>query len=192
MAFEEEVTGKKDIYHGTVIDVEEQTVRLPDGRVSHREIVRHRGAVGIIAVTAEQQLILVKQWRAPVGKVTLEIPAGKLDTIDDAKAIDAANRELNEEVRLRAGHLEKITGFYTSVGFSDEYMTLYLATDLQPVKTPLPRDLGENLALFKFSLEELKTLVAQGAIEDAKTIMAIWYFELWQAKGGDNHQKASR
>lgn len=192
MEFEEKVTAVEPLYHGAIIDVERQTVTLPNGEVGHREIVRHSGAVGVVAITPQNQLILVKQWRAPLAKVTLEIPAGKLDSRDVLDATHAANRELNEEVRLQAGRLEKITGFYTSVGFSDEYMTLYLATDLKPVDTQLPRDFGENLSVQAYSLSELKALMETGAIEDAKTIMAVWYFELLQIKAGDNHQKSTQ
>lgn len=192
LEFEEKVTAIEPLYHGAIIDVERQTVTLPNGEVGHREIVRHSGAVGVVAITPKNQLVLVKQWRAPIGKVTLEVPAGKLDDRDVSDPVHAANRELNEEVRLQAGHLEAITGFYTSIGFSDEYMTLYLATDLKPVDGALPRDFGENLSVDAYTLSELKNLMAEGAIEDAKTIMAIWYFELLQIKAGDNHQKSTQ
>ncbi|WP_282801281.1 NUDIX hydrolase [Secundilactobacillus kimchicus] len=183
MNLKEEVVEKKQLYHGAIIDLERQTVRLPNGETAHREIVRHSGAVGVIAITDDERLILVKQWRAPIGQPTLEIPAGKLDDRDSTNTEHAANRELNEEIRLHAGHLEKITGFYSSVGFSDEYMTLYLATDLQPVADELPRDAGENLEIVKYRLLELKKLMATGQIQDAKTVMAVWYFELMQHQG---------
>lgn len=80
---------------------------MPNGETAHREIVRHSGAVGVIAITDDERLILVKQWRAPIGQPTLEIPAGKLDDRDSTNTEHAANRELNEEIRLHAGHLEK-------------------------------------------------------------------------------------
>lgn len=75
-----------------------------------------------------------------------------------------------------------MTGFYSSVGFSDEYMTLYVAKNLKPVSDELPRDPGEDLKVKAYSLDELKALMATGQIEDAKTVMAIWYFELMQLK----------
>lgn len=182
MNLEEKVTSTEQLYHGAIIDLERQTVALPNGQVAHREIVRHSGAVGVIAITDDNKLVLVKQWRAPIGKATLEIPAGKLDGRDAADAKHAANRELNEEIRMHANHLERLTGFYSSVGFSDEYMTLFLAKDLSPVETELPRDKGENLRIQAYSLSELKALLATGQIEDAKTVMAVWYFELMQTQ----------
>ncbi|GAX03596.1 ADP-ribose pyrophosphatase [Secundilactobacillus pentosiphilus] len=178
MDLEEKVVAHEDIYDGAIINVERQTVELPNGEKAHREIVHHSGAVAIMAITAENKMILVRQWRSPIGRTTLEIPAGKLDSRDGDDPKHAAVRELNEEIRLHPSHLERLTGFYSSVGFSDEYMTLYLATDLQPVQSELPRDKGENLNIRAYSLDELKTMVANGEIEDAKTVMAVWRFEL--------------
>lgn len=180
MDLTEKVVGSEQLYDGAIINLERQTVVLPSGERAHREIVHHSGAVGVLAITADNKVILVKQWRAPVEKTTLEIPAGKLDERDADDPSHTANRELNEEIRLHATQLKRITGFYSSVGFSDEYMTLYLATGLVPVNKELPRDDGENLNVQTYDLETLKAMIATGEIEDAKTIMAIWYFELMQ------------
>ncbi|ANZ61767.1 ADP-ribose pyrophosphatase [Secundilactobacillus paracollinoides] len=182
MKMEERVISTEKIYDGAIINVERETVELPDGHQSYREIVRHAGAVAVLAITDDNKVILVKQWRSPIAKPTLEIPAGKLDDRDNGDALHAVNRELNEEIRLQATQLKKVTGFYSSVGFSDEYMTLYVAKDLKPVADELPRDPGEDLNVKAYSLDELKALMATGEIEDAKTTMAVWYFELMQLK----------
>lgn len=182
MDLEEQVVAHEPIYDGAIINVERQTVTLPNGETAYREVVHHSGAVAVMAITDEQKMILVRQWRAPIKRTTLEIPAGKLDDRDGADPQHAAIRELNEEVRLHPSHMEKLAGFYSSVGFSDEYMTLYLATDLHAVSTELPRDKGENLRIQAFSLPELKAMVANGEIEDAKTVMAVWQFEILQLK----------
>ncbi|MTV82905.1 NUDIX hydrolase [Secundilactobacillus folii] len=182
MDLEEHVIDHKPIYDGAIINVERQTVTLPNGDTAYREVVHHSGAVAVMAVTDEQKMILVRQWRAPIGKTTLEIPAGKLDSRDGDQPEHAAIRELNEEIRLHPLHLQRVAGFYSSVGFSDEYMTLYVVTGLQPVESELPRDKGENLGIQAYSLADLKQMVANGEIEDAKTVMAVWQLEIMQLK----------
>ncbi|MGX6429060.1 NUDIX hydrolase [Levilactobacillus yonginensis] len=178
MDLEEHVENTEEIYDGAILKLERQEVRLPDGKQAFREIVRHSGAVGILALTADNQMILEKQWRAPVAAVTLEIPAGKLDSRDADNVEHAVKRELNEEIRMQPGQLKRITGFYSSVGFSDEYMTLFLATDLQPVQTELPRDKGENLELLTVTKDQAQAMIESGEINDAKTITAIYYWLL--------------
>jgi ADP-ribose pyrophosphatase len=182
--FEEKVLTTKSIYHGRIINLEEQTVELPNGQTAQREIVRHHGAVALLCLTAAQdKLILVRQWRQPLSKTTLEIPAGKIE-INESPSV-TAERELNEEVRLTAKRLEKIAVFYTSPGFADEKMYLYLAHDLQPVQKKLPQDADEFLELVELTMEETDQAVEQGEICDSKTLMAVWYWKLLQtqAKG---------
>ena len=123
-----------------------------------------------------------KQWRSPIHNTTLEIPAGKVDSRDSRDALHAAKRELNEETRLKAGTIKKISSFYTSIGVMDEFMTLYLATDLTPVENELPQDRDEQLVLEKVTLDEALKMIDEGQIEDAKTIMAIYYW-----RGMNNH-----
>lgn len=176
MNFEERVVNKESMYNGAIIDVEKQTVELPDGTTSHRDIVHHADAIGVLAITAENKMILEKQWRAPIAATTIEIPAGKLDKRDTSYR-DATIRELNEEIRVTSDQLEEITGFYSSVGFSDEYMKLYMATGLKPVANQLPRDAGEFLEIQEKTLSEALAMIKSGEIEDAKTIMAIWYWQ---------------
>lgn len=158
------------------MDVELSQVRLPNGKQTTREIVRHAAAVAILAVTDDHKMILMKQWRAAVNQATLEAPAGKVDDRDDS-ALHAAIRELNEETRLHADRLSEVSSFYTSVGFCDEYMTLYLATGLTDVSTRLPQDADENLEMVLVTLPQAQQMINTGQIVDAKTIMAIYHWQ---------------
>lgn len=175
MEFAEEVIGRETKYHGAIIDVEVQTVRLPNGKTATRDVVHHCPAIAVLAITNDNQAVIMQQWRTALAKTTLEIPAGKVDT-QDSDPLETAIRELNEETRMQAGRIEKISEFYLSSGFSDELMYLYLATDLRPVTDQLPQDADETLALKTFTLAELTTLQQQGQLDDSKTQIAYWYW----------------
>lgn len=177
MDFAEQPISSQTVFHGHLIDVEVQKVRTPYGNIAQREIVHHAPAIALLALTAENKMILEKQWRAPIAKTTLEIPAGKLDQRDADNAVHAAKRELNEETRYEASSLKKISSFYTSVGCMDEYMTLYLATGLKKVEHELPQDQDEQLILQEVTLPKALEMIDRGEIEDAKTIMAIYYWQ---------------
>jgi len=183
MTFEEKIDQQQTVYQGDLIQVERQQVTLPDATKAVREIVHHQAAVAVLMVTADQHLVLVKQWRAPANGVTLEIPAGKVEAGEMAD--QAAVRELNEETRLKAAHLKRVAGFYTSPGFTDEYMTLYVATGLSPVQTALPQDPDELLRLVKLDLPTAITQVAAGKLVDAKTLMAVWYWQSHPTLGAE-------
>lgn len=177
MEFEEKPISKKTVFTGHLISVEVQQVKTPKGESAQREIVHHAPAVALLAITDQGRMLLEKQWRAPVAKTTLEIPAGKVDDRDHGDAQHAAVRELNEETRYQAEQLTKVAGFYSSVGCMDEYMTLYVATGLRPVANQLPQDKDEQLAISEVTLDQALAMVANGEIEDAKTIMAIYYWQ---------------
>lgn len=177
MNLEEKVLGVEPKYNGAIINVEKQTVELPNGETSTRDVVHHSNAVGILVLTENNKMLLETQWRAPIAKETIEIPAGKVDD-RDSSSLDTVKRELNEETRLEAQNIKRITGFYSSVGFCDEYMELYLAFNLKPVKDELPRDQGEYLNIKEYSLDEALEMIENGKIEDAKTITAIYYWKL--------------
>ena len=176
MKLEEKVVKSVSRYHGEIIDVYQETVELPDGQLANRDVVRHQNAIGILAFTDDGKALFEEQWRAPINKATIEIPAGKLEDGEDYMI--AAKRELNEETRYAASDIQKAVGFYSTPGFADEYMTLYVAKGLTKVEKELPRDQGENLRIFEWSLDEALDAIKTGKIEDAKTILAIYY---WQA-----------
>lgn len=178
MNFEEKLLDSKRIYTGKIINVEEETVQLPDGKNAKREIVRHHGAVALLCITADDKMIFVKQWREPLRKTTLEVPAGKIEPAEEQSPEETAKRELNEEVRLRAERLEQIAVFYTSPGFADEKMFLYHAQGLLPVAQALPQDDDEFLNVYELTLAEAQEQIKAGLICDSKTIMAVWYWML--------------
>lgn len=180
MDFEEKVLSKKKIFDGKVVHLDEEQVELPNGKTAKREIIRHQGAVGVIAVTDSNKLVLIRQWRAPFGQVTLEIPAGKIEADEQDNPKLTAKRELNEETRFAADEFELITKFYTSPGFADEMMYLYHAVNLKQVSEALPQDDDEFLELVEFSPEEVQAAIQRGEICDAKTLMAIMF---WQMMG---------
>ncbi len=183
MDFEEHVLSNEKIYDGSIISVEKQKVRLPDGEISFREIVHHAGAIAVLALTSDKKMILEKQWRAPVSSTTIEIPAGKLDNRDSSDPDHfehAVIRELNEEIRYKPQDVKELTSFYSSVGFCDEYMKLYLATGLKPVTEKLPRDKGEYIQILEKTLPQAVSMIKSGEIQDAKTIMAILFWQTMQ------------
>ncbi|EIT87278.1 NUDIX hydrolase [Fictibacillus macauensis ZFHKF-1] len=173
---EENTLSVSTIYNGKIIDVEVQDVSLPNGSTSKREIVKHPGAVAIIAVTKENKLLLVRQYRKALEKVIVEIPAGKLEKGEDPK--ESAVRELQEETGYESGSLRSIGSFYTSPGFADELIHLYVAEDLTFSKQQLDED--EFLDVLEVSLEEAEQMVLNEEIHDAKTVYAVQYLQLQQ------------
>jgi ADP-ribose pyrophosphatase len=183
--FEEKTLSTKKIYDGKIIKVNVDTVALPNGKgTASRELVFHPGGVTVLAITPEDKMVLVKQFRKPLEKVILEIPAGKLEVGESAVPASAARRELEEETGYQAGVFEKIGEYYLSVGFCDELLRFYYATDLTLAETPLAQDEDEVIERFELTLEEAKQAMADGVICDAKTIMAIQLWELQKLRGG--------
>ncbi|MDH7479581.1 MAG: NUDIX hydrolase, partial [Syntrophomonadaceae bacterium] len=134
----EETIDSKRIFTGKMVSLRVDRVKLPSGQTATREVVEHPGAVALIAVNQQGEMVLVKQYRQPVGKVLLEIPAGKLQPGEDP--VECARRELLEETGYAAGGLELLTAYYTTPGFSDEKMYLFLATELAEGKAALDED----------------------------------------------------
>ncbi|RST98194.1 ADP-ribose pyrophosphatase [Vagococcus vulneris] len=177
--FEEKTITRQEIYNGKVIQVVVDDVSLPNGQRAKRELVFHQGAVGIIAVTPENKLVLVKQYRKAIEQSILEIPAGKIEK-DEPNALVTAMRELEEETHYRCESMNFITKFVSSPGFSNEWLYLYEAVGLYKISTAeaLPQDDDEFLELIELSLEEAKARVDSGEICDAKTQYAILYLEM--------------
>ncbi len=157
------------IYKGKILEICLETLTYKDAKPHHWEIVRHPGAVVILAVDASDHLYLIKQWRRPIGKIILELPAGTLDAKETP--LQCAQREIQEEIGYRAGDWTSLGGFYSAPGFCDEYLHLFLATDL--TKSALARDENEGIDLVKLPLEEALTLIDKQEINDVKTLYAI-------------------
>lgn len=178
MAEREQVTNSKIVYEGPIFSVEKQNVDLYNGHQSQRDIVRHVPAIAVLPFIDADHMVIEKQYRATIGDFILEIPAGKLDERDLAVPEHAVERELNEELRMTAGTIERVMGFFETVGFSDAYMHVYVARDLKPIalSKQLPRDLGESLDLITISFDEMKILFEAGKLNDQKTVLAFLYW----------------
>lgn len=168
MIFEEKTLDTKRIYEGRIINLRVDTVTVKNG-TSTREIVEHNGGAVIAAVTEENKIIMVRQFRKPFDRGILEVPAGKLDGDEDPDL--AAVRELSEETGYTAGRLEKLTEVYPSVGYTTEVLHIYLATDLTP--GACHPDENEVLEVMEMDLEEVYQMIMDGKIGDAKTIIAV-------------------
>jgi ADP-ribose pyrophosphatase len=169
----ERVLSSRAVFEGEVITVRVDDVEAADGHVSTREIVEHRGAVGIVCVH-EGEIVLVRQYRHATGEDLLEIPAGKLDAGEEAET--AARRELVEEAGLRANALEHLATYYTTPGFTNERFHLYLTTDATP--EPGRTDPGEVLEVERRPLDTVRDLLTSGEIRDAKTLLGLAYLVL--------------
>jgi ADP-ribose pyrophosphatase len=163
-----EVLASEEIYHGRIFDVSVYTVR--EGEQTYkREVVHHPGGAGVVAVFEDMTLALVRQYRHPTVRYLLELPAGKLSPPERPE--DCAARELEEEVGVRAGRMEKLTEFFTTPGFCEEKLWLYLATELIETAQQLEDD--EMLDVMRVTFARAFEMIADGEIEDAKTIIGI-------------------
>jgi len=171
MDFEEKTIKSQDIFSGRIVKLKVDTVLLPDGRESTREIIEHAGAVAIVALDKEGQIIMVRQYRKPVEQVLLEIPAGTMEEGEDP--LLCAQRELREETGYTAGSWQKILSYYSAPGFTDELLHLYLATDLSDGETQPDEDEFVETAILP--LEQAYQLIFDGQIIDGKSIIGIQY-----------------
>lgn len=163
----ETIIASKTAWRGSFLKADELEVILPNSKHAHRDIIRHPGAVGIVVLTDDSEIILVQQYRAALERVTLEIPAGKLSHGEDA--LECAARELKEECGIVAQNISFLTSIATSAGFSDEILHLFMATNLEYTK-PSP-DEDEFIEMTQMPLADFVDLVLDGQIEDAKTII---------------------
>ncbi|MBO3443743.1 NUDIX hydrolase [Clostridium sp. CCUG 7971] len=170
MMREEEKTISSDrIYTGKVISLKVDTVEIEKKGYQKREIVEHGGAVAIVAINDENEVILVKQFRKAIEKVIWEIPAGKLEIGENPK--DCAIRELKEETGYSAENMKLIHKFYTSAGFSNQKVYVFLATGLTAGDNNFDDD--EDLEVHKIDLEEAYNMISRNEIEDAKTSIGL-------------------
>ena len=176
VALEERVVDRRPLHNGHYMVFETDRIVRCDGSESVRDIVVHPGAVVVAPLDPDGMLLFVTQFRVPCGGAMLELPAGTLDThegtIEDP--LLAAHRELEEETGYRAGKMERIGGFWSAPGFSTEYLTLYLATDLRPAdESRLGPDEDENLRLSRLPWRDAVAAVEGGVIEDAKSVAGV-------------------
>jgi len=164
-----------ELYRGKVVGLHVDTIRLPSGRNVIREVVKHPGGVVAVPVLEDGRLLLVRQFRYPLQKYILELPAGKLDS--GQSPLDTMKRELEEETGYRAEVMGYQLSFCASPGFSDEIIHLFLAKDLTHVAQRLEE--GEHITVESYTLDECLHMIKTGEIADAKTILGIlWYQRL--------------
>ena len=170
MDIREKTIETEKIYDGKIIKLSVDTVITPGGNKATREIIRHPGGVGIVAIDDDDMIDLVEQYRIPYDEILLEIPAGKIDP-GETDVKEAAARELREETGLVADTLEFVGNFYPSVGFLDEDLRLFAAKGLRMGETDPDED--EFLNLVKIPFDKAVEMVMNNTIKDGKTIAAI-------------------
>jgi ADP-ribose pyrophosphatase len=164
----------KRIYDGRVIGLRVDRIRLPSGDVFEREVVEHRGAVAMLPLLDDGRLLLIRQYRHPVGKVLLEIPAGTLS--DGETPEECARRELIEETGYAADVVQELFSCFLAPGYSSEKIHLFLVSKLKKVgNSP---EIDEFIQLDPTELEDAEAMIKRGEIMDAKTISGISYFLL--------------
>ena len=159
----------REIYRGRTVHLDVDRVRLPNGREMDFEIIHHVGAAAVVPVLATGEVLLIRQYRFATGGYLLEVPAGKLDPGEEPET--CARREVEEETGYRPGKLTPLGWIWTTPGFADEKIWLYLATDLTETKQELQDD--EVLTVEKLPLSEAVEKAASGEIHDSKTACAL-------------------
>ena len=166
---EEKTLSSQLIYDGRVVKLRVDTVNIPGGRQTRREVVEHIDCVAIVAIDADDNVLLVKQFRKPVEKELLEIPAGGIEPGEDP--VTTVRREMQEETGYLPQKVERLGGFYSAPGFCTEYLYLYLATDLAP--SQLHAEDTESIKLTRVPISQIPSLIASGSICDAKSIAGL-------------------
>ncbi|MBC5996067.1 NUDIX hydrolase [Romboutsia ilealis] len=166
---EEKTISSDRVYTGKTISLKVETVEVPNRGYQKREIVEHNGAVGIVAITPENKVVLVRQYRKAVEKELWEIPAGKIEIGENPK--ECAIRELKEETGYSAENMKLIHKFYTSAGFSNQKIYIFLAENLIQGERNLDED--EFLEVHEIDKDEVYNMIARNEIEDAKTSIGI-------------------
>lgn len=165
-----EIIDQEMVYKGKAFDVRREKIRTPQGAIVLLDIVDHRGAVTMIPVDQDGQIIFVRQYRHPAGKFLLELPAGVMEANEPPEY--SAQREVREEIGMAAEKLVKVGEFYLAPGYSTEYMHVFLATQLYPA--PLPGDIDEILTLERVPVREAYRMAMEGQIQDAKSLAALF------------------
>jgi ADP-ribose pyrophosphatase len=176
--FEEKTVKTEPIFQGRVISLQVDTVELPNGKTSTRELIKHPGAVAVIALTGDNKLVMVEQYRKALERTLIEIPAGKLEPGEEPEK--TAIRELEEETGYTCEKMEHVISFYTSPGFADEIVHVFLAKKLRKLDTKKELDEDEFVELLEVTLEEAEQLIEGRRIYDAKTVFAVQFLRLQQ------------
>ena len=176
---EEKTIASRVVYDGRAIKVRVDTVETASGRQTTRDIVEHADCIAVVAVDADDNILLVKQFRKPIEKELLEIPAGGIDAGEDP--VTAVQREMREETGFFPQKVERLGGFYSAPGYASEYLYLYLASDLIP--SQLFAEDTEGIEVVRVPVTEIRELVIQGKIQDAKSVAGLLAFLEYRKKG---------
>ena len=169
MIAKEKTISSDRIYTGKVISLKVDTVEIENNGYQKREIVEHQGAVAIVALTDDDKVVLIKQFRKPIEQVIWEIPAGKLEIGETPK--ECAIRELKEETGYSAKNIKLIHKFFTSSGFSNQKIYIFLATGLTKGEHKFDED--EIIEKYEIDINEARNMIIKNEIEDAKTAIGI-------------------
>ena len=169
MAHFEKELSRQDIFQGRVIDVKLHQVELENGKTATREVAHHNGGACVVAIDDQGRLLLVRQYRFAVGETLLELPAGKLEKVEDP--LPAAARELEEETGYKADSLTLLTPMIPTPGYCSERICIYLAQGLTPTAQKLDED--EFLSVERVPFDRALAMVAAGELTDAKTQVGI-------------------
>ncbi|MBN2318836.1 MAG: NUDIX hydrolase [Acidobacteria bacterium] len=171
---ERDIIHHQEPYHGKIISVHVDTIRQASGGTTIREVVRHPGGVAAVPILDDSRVLLIRQFRYPIGKYIYEIPAGKLDS--GQPPLETMKRELEEETGYRAGILDHECSFYTTPGISNELIYLYTARKLSPCAQRLEE--GEHITLEALTMEECLQKIKTGEIRDGKTILGLLWHQM--------------
>jgi len=176
----EKLVDSKGIFRGRILNLRVDEVELPDGKRSIREVIEHCGAVVVIPVLENGNILLVRQYRHASGEFLLELPAGKLDH-EKEELEDCARRELLEETHYSCEKMERLFDFFSSPGMTNELMHVFVATGLKPQKSDYC-DYDEFIAIADYPVVEALEMVRDGRIRDAKTAAGILYYQVFILK----------
>ena len=169
---------------GAIIDYYQDTMQIPNGNIAKWDLIDHKGAAAAVAVREDGKLLMVRQYRNALERETLEIPAGGLNSRTEPTD-EAGRRELEEETGYVCGSLELLTSIFTTVAFCNEKIDIYVARNLRPGKQRLDED--EFINVEAYTVEELKQMIFQCRIQDAKTICGILTYAAKYLEGGQKH-----
>lgn len=180
------VINSRVVYAGTLFDLNVDELDFGGGVTAQREIIRHPGAVAMVPIDADGNILMVTQYRHAAGRRLLELPAGTLETGEDP--LEAVERELREEVGYRPGQVEPLGGFYVAPGYTDEYIRIYVCTDLE--ESALDADEDEDIEIEHMSPADALKAVANGGIVDAKSIIGIIRWDAYERSRRDGTSRA--